>query len=646
VRRGGTLYPHGTARALFAASAASDDAADGHALPRALWDRLRARDVRPETLLAAWEVSGWADAPLSDRRALATIVVALGETVDAGGTYLALAGDGLRARLERLGFDAAEVREAIDFAARLAGGEVAPPVRALFGAPGERRPFTLAQQGDDRAVYPEALWTLESNLAAMLARRMASGEIVTGLAQDALAGLGPEQAAAVAAAATQPLTLITGGPGTGKTSTVVAFLRALFAAGVGADDVAVAAPTGRAAQRITEALRAARVDDQAPPLSASTVHRLLGLRPERRPTLEREAPEYHAGWRLPHRFVIVDEASMIDLYMMTQLAAAVRDDARLILVGDADQLPSVRLGAVFRDLCAALPAQTRRLTTSYRMDPSDRAGAAILRVARALQSDAVPELTSRRRAHELTWSGVEHLVAPALPDLMAHWSEAVFGDAALLAELAACSFTPMEDGRLPAGAPTGPLRSVLALHTRSRLLCVTRSVDDQTSADALNALMHAHFARLRRPAAARGGEQAGWLPGEPVTILRNDYQRGLWNGDQGVVVAQASAAGDPLGVAFSRGDDIVVYGLGELSDNVGLGYALTVHKAQGSEYDRVALVLPSGDGPLLTREILYTALTRARRAVVIVGDLVLFDAAARRKLQRASGLAAKLAGPR
>jgi len=646
-RRAGALHPGGTARALFSGSAGADEAETSDTLPAAVWDRLRARDVRPQTLLAAWEVSRWPDAPLAERRALAALVVALGETTDTGGTYVELDREALPARLARLGFEAPEVDTTAAFAARLRAGDVAPSLRALFGSPGERRPFVLAPEG----LYPQALWTLEANLAALLSRRLAAAaEPVAALPGATSWGLGAEQRAAAAAAAARPLTLITGGPGTGKTWTIVAFLRALFAAGVDHAEVAVAAPTGRAAQRITEALRAARLGGDAGGPSASTVHRLLGLRPARRPTLTREEPEFHAGWRLPQRFVIVDEASMIDLYMMTQLAAAVRDDARLILVGDADQLPSVRLGAVFRDLCAALPGQTKRLTTSYRMDPADRAGAAILRVAQGLQGDSVPDLASRRRLQELTWSGVEHLPPAALPELLARWSEDVIGGPASGEELASLAFAASDDGRLPPDAALGTLRAVLERHARARLLCVTRSVDDQTSADALNALMHGHFARLRRSGAAwsgQRGEDAGALmPGEPVTILRNDYQRSLWNGDQGVVIAQAAGAGDPLGVAFARGDDVVVHGLGELADNIGLGYASTVHKAQGSEYDRVALILPAGDGPLLTREILYTALTRARRAVVIVGDLALFELGARRRLHRASGLGLKLAAAR
>jgi len=702
----------GTARLLFLGAATASG--PGETLPRALWDRLRARDVRAETLLAAWEVSGWPDAPADERRALAALMVALGEAIDAGSTYLDLGVEAaeagpagvtkspgaaavptraavdeaaLAARLERLGFDAAEASAAVQFAGRLIGGDASPPVRALFGAAtGERRPFVLA----GRALYPEALWTFESKLALMLSQRLQAGRARSaeappvGTSQSAL---GPEQAAAVDAALSQPLTLITGGPGTGKTSTIVALLRALFRAGLRPSEIAVAAPTGRAAQRITESLRAAGLAGDGAsatdtPLTASTVHRLLGLRPARRPTLEAEAPEYHAGWRLPHRFVIVDEASMLDLFMMTELAAAVRDDAHLILVGDADQLPSVRLGAVFRDLCAALPEETQRLTTSYRMDPADAAGAAILRVAHGLLGDGrgsgsgsgssrgngsfpgalsgpASEMVSRRRVQELTWSGVEHLPRPALPEFLARWSEHMLGGGASLAALAACRFTPDPDGRLPADAPLGPLTAVLERHARSRLLCVTRSVDDQTSAEAVNALLHAHFQRARRTSGERAsdesalsagfvsgpssGPSSGFLPGEPVTILRNDYQRGLWNGDQGVVVALAAGGGDPLAVAFSRGDGLVVYGLGELGDNVGLGYAQTVHKAQGSEYDRVALVLPAGDGPLLTREILYTALTRARRSVVVVGDLDLFAAASQRRLHRASGLRAKLA---
>jgi exodeoxyribonuclease V alpha subunit len=222
------------------------------------------------------------------------------------------------------------------------------------------------------------------------------------------------------------------------------------------------------------------------------------------------------------------------------------------------------------------------------------------------------------------------------------------GDAAV-AGLARFRFSPDEQGLLAPGPGLEELGEALTRHARVRLLCVTRTADAVAGANALNGLLHE---RLLATSAAADATADAWngdtsppvfLPGEPVTILRNDHARGLWNGDQGVVIRTSTEGREELGVAFPRGDGIVVHALGELTDNIGLGFALTVHKAQGSEYDRVALILPSGDGPLLTREILYTALTRARHGVVIVGNLALFALGASRKLERASGLGERLA---
>ncbi|HEX2658841.1 MAG TPA: AAA family ATPase [Polyangia bacterium] len=643
--RGVALHPAGTARALFQAGAEGEKE---EALPRVLWEQLRARDVSPATLLAAWEACRWVTAPLAERRALACLLVALGEAFEAGSAFLSLSADardddGLAPWLARLGLGEADRRATSELAAALVAGRASASVADLFGAPNARRPFVL----DGDRLFPDALSTVETRLAALLAARLRAPAQSPAAGEDpALNALSPEQRAAVDACLTRPLTLVTGGPGTGKTSIIVTVLRALARAGVAPDRIAIAAPTGRAAQRIDESIQAAGLTfpDGAPAPTVSTLHRLLGVRPARQPTLDADPPEFHAGWRLPHQVVVVDEASMIDLFMMTDLLSALADDARLILLGDADQLPAVRLGAVFRDLCAVLPDRTCRLTRSFRMDPADPAGAAILRVAQALGHSAgeTAPFPLGSPAAALTFQGVEHVERAALPALLRRWYDEVLGGQAGVASLATTTFQAAADGTLT-DDPSGALAAVLARHAAARLLCLTRVADSVTGTAAVNTLLHQFMARALARRSSASDEGDGLLPGEPVAVLRNDYDRQLWNGDQGVVVAMADAAGrTSLGVAFARSGRIVLHPLDEVADNVELAFALTVHKAQGSEYDRIVVLLPSTDGPLLSREILYTALTRARRGVVIAGDSALFSLGARRPVRRASGLADKL----
>jgi len=647
--RTGGLHPEGTARALFLAGAAQD--AD-QALPRGLWEQLRARDVSAATLLAAWEACRWVTAAPTERRALACLLVALGEAVESGGAFLPLHPDprdddeGLALWLPRLGLGEADRKAVLELAAALTAGRASPGIAALFGAPDARRPFVL----DGDRLFPEVLATAERRLATLLAARLrarpAQRGILLSLEASPTRAASPEQRAAVEACLTHPLTLVTGGPGTGKTSIIVTVLRALGDAGVAPHRIAVAAPTGRAAQRIEESIQAAGLTfpDGALAPSVSTLHRLLGVRPARQPTLDAETPEFHAGWRLPHQVVLVDEASMIDLFLMTELLSALADDARLILLGDADQLPAVRLGAVFRDLCAVLPERTCRLTRSFRMDPSDPAGAAILRAAQELGQPGAAPSAPLADAAAVAFLGVEHVVRAALPVLLRRWYDEVLGGDAGVASLATITFTAAADGTLT-DDPNGALAAVVARHAAARLLCLTRVADSTTGTRAVNTLLHQFMVRAVAPHGlpADATTTASLLPGEPVAVVRNDYDRSLWNGDQGVVVSMAGPAGRTRGVAFARAGRIVLHPLDELTDNIELAFALTVHKAQGSEYDRIAVLLPSTDGPLLSREILYTALTRARRGVVIVGDPALFALGATRRLRRASGLADKLA---
>jgi len=344
---------------------------------------------------------------------------------------------------------------------------------------------------------------------------------------------------------------------------------------------------------------------------------------------------------------------MIDLFMMTALAEALADDAHLVLLGDVDQLPSVRLGAAFRDLCLALPALTCRLAASHRMNPADPGGAEILGVAGAVRAGALAApLPPRARAADLSFSGVEHLPRARVPELLARWYEDVLGGPAAFEAIARRPVVLDERGRLSPDDGAA-VTAALERHRAARLLCITRAADHATSAEAVNALFHQRVQRAFASAGPVGGDPddvSALLPGEPVTILRNDYERELWNGDQGLLIRLAptpTRSSLPLqstvpAVAFARGAGVVIHVLDEIADNVALAFALTVHKSQGSEYERVALILPAVDGPLLTREILYTALTRARRSVVVAGDPALFALGVSRRLGRASGLASKL----
>jgi exodeoxyribonuclease V alpha subunit len=437
-------------------------------------------------------------------------------------------------------------------------------------------------------------------------------------------------------------------------------VRGLGQLGIPIWDIALAAPTGKAANRIAESLRAALGDAPAP--EAQTLHRLLGYRGGSARARSGEF-RHHENFPLPHRAVLVDEASMIDLELMERLARAVRPDARLVLLGDADQLPSVDAGAVFRELGPV----AARLTQSHRQDPSAPAGASVLAAARAVHEGhlAALQVSPRARPADLTWSGFEHLAptgaAPGaerrlVAAFVDHWYQtrvrALPDFDALVSRLYRAPFD---------AADAAALARLLTHHQSLRLLAVTRGAGFATSAEALNAAL------TRRAAADAGvtADAAEPLPGTPVLMTRNDYDRGLFNGDQGVVVRASVEGGAPRATAvFPRASGLpkalpmpsgppspsgqppaaglAAFPFDGLREDLRVAYATTVHKAQGAELDHVALVLPERDLPLLSRELLYTALTRARRSAVVVGRWDLLALAASRPLARASGLAERL----
>ncbi len=472
---------------------------------------------------------------------------------------------------------------------------------------------------------------------------------------------------AIAKALTCRLATISGGPGSGKTSIVVAILRVLARLGVSAEQIALAAPTGKAAYRMREMISRSlgALANPAPADAAllgasiepATVHRLLGYSPSR------GIFRHHRNSPLAQRVVIVDEGSMLDLVLMERLVGALGPDAQLIILGDADQLPSVTAGAVFRDLVPAggdrrhpMAANSVRLQGSHRTGPSGAAGEKLRAVAEAIKrgdtelmdaKDAGNQLliSERAREEQITFEGVEFFdsAAGGLAILLERWEAAA--EFARATSLAGKPFAAAE-GRI-ASQDRARIDELFDTLARARILTVLRA--GPSGAEGVNARMHLR-ACLR---AARAPWRVRMIPGEPVIVLRNDYERQLFNGDQGVIVTLA-AHGDSHAVpaaVFARDGDFICYRLEALQDRMALAYAITVHKAQGSEFERVAIVLPERAQPaqplpILTRELLYTALTRARRAAVIVGSRELVGEAIANPVARDSGLAEALASAR
>jgi exodeoxyribonuclease V alpha subunit len=381
-----------------------------------------------------------------------------------------------------------------------------------------------------------------------------------------------------------------------------------------------------------EELRAAAPD-------AATVHRLLGYSPERGVFL------HHRNNPIATRVVIVDEASMLDLALMERLIGALAENARIVILGDADQLPSVAAGAAFRDLLPSssshpLCGASVRLTKNYRTESDDRAGSAIIEFCARINAGDVSvveepggPLHPRAKTEDVEFAGVELLPAKAgeLDGFLERWAVQRAAGTADFVALATRDYAIA--GGAPVEADRTKLSRLFATTTRTRILCVTRV--GEFGSDAINARIH------RRTGAPRSQPLA---PGEPVIVIRNDYYRGLFNGDQGVIVSTVDADGRrSLAAVFSRGADFVTFRIDTLRDLLELGYATTVHKAQGSEFDVAALVLPDRELPLLTRELLYTAASRCRRGVLIVGQPAMLAAGIARKAERYSGVADELA---
>ncbi|MEO6775782.1 MAG: AAA family ATPase, partial [Kofleriaceae bacterium] len=446
--------------------------------------------------------------------------------------------------------------------------------------------------------------------------------------------LTPEQRRAVELALSGKLTIVTGGPGTGKTMVAAAIVRGFHRMGI--TEVALAAPTGKAANRLTEVIARELVTGAAapPPPIAQTLHRLLGYRGH--------GFAHHARSPLPIGALIVDEASMIDLALVDALLDALPATAPLVLIGDAHQLPAVDAGRILADLAdpdGAANARVAWLTHSHRMDAADPRGRQVLDAAEAIhRGDGAAVLAAKPRTPgTLAFSGVEWVdaakgtaVGRAVTATVWHH----FGGPKAQAIANDTVFRFVDGEIVPDQAiALGELWDRIG---RARILTATRGLP--TGARALNA--HLHELALETMTVAGKPE---FVPGEPVMITANDYQRGLYNGDQGIIVRADEGTGHHrFRAVFRVGTRLVPFAIEALRDRLELAWALTIHKSQGSELEAVAIVLPEDDLPLVTRELLYTGITRARTSVVLCGSRAAITKGAARVALRHSGLAARM----
>lgn len=402
------------------------------------------------------------------------------------------------------------------------------------------------------------------------------------------------------------LEVIAGGPGTGKTTQVARMVGELIeeaaARGERPPLVALAAPTGKAAVRLQQA-----VHDESAGLStlrASTLHRLLGWRPGSHSRFAHDRAN-----RLPHDVVVVDETSMVSLWLMARLVEAVRPDARLVLVGDPDQLASIEAGVVLADIVSAAHGVVV-------LERVHRFGGGIAGVATAIRAgDGDATVAALRSApDEVRWLPVDP-------------SEGGDSELALVRERAAAA------GRaVTLAAREGAARDALDALGAFRLLCAHRrgpyGVSDWASR--VQAWLGAEIPDLDI-------EQRDYV-GRPLLITDNDYELGLYNGDTGVIVQDHDGNAR---ATFERGRELLQFSPLRLGA-VDTVYAMTIHKSQGSQFDTAAVLLPAAGSRLLTRELLYTAVTRARRELILVGTEEAVRHAVARPVARASGLSDRL----
>ncbi len=486
---------------------------------------------------------------------------------------------------------------------------------------GADRPLRLVGS----SLYLDRYWREERQVAADL-RALSEApprDVDDALLADGLDRLFPgdadeRQRLASAAAVRHRFAVVAGGPGTGKTTTVarIVALLAEQAAAAGSPEplVALAAPTAVAAARLEEAVHEAApsldvsdaVREQLLGASASTLHRLLGWRPDSQSRFR-----HHRGNRLPHDVVIVDETSMVSLSLMARLVEAVRPQARLVLVGDPGQLTSIEAGAVLGDIVGPA-ADAQGIVVLDRVHRFGGGIAALADAVRRGDGDAAVEALAAG-TDGVTWLAVDvatgtHALAPV--------RDAVTSSARAMIE----------------AARGGDARAAIEALAAVRVLCAHRRGPHgvETWTDRIERWLAAEIKGF--------GSEGQWYAGRPLLVTENDYGLRLYNGDTGVVISTAAGG---VTAAFERRGEIVTFSPTRLGA-VDTVYAMTIHKSQGSQFDTAAVLLPEPTSHLLTRELLYTAVTRARRRLILAGTEEAVRAAVARPVARASGLGWRL----
>lgn len=646
-----------------------------------LAESLRDRDLRSEFVYPARELVDMTDLEGPDRESFLLLITGGFLVVDRGSTCLSLHRQSLRNVISKMTGDEAThtVSSHLDRIEDILKEQKAVPV---VGEDSSNAPVIF----DGNNLYLRRLYCAETRIADYFKQQLTQSPRLfkTSELKEALETvieasdypLTEHQVYGVLTALHQPVSLICGGPGTGKTTLVVSLIRLLNRLETNPSRIAIAAPTGKAADKLQQSIASqltgaegtdsldSRLLKHLP--SPQTVHRLLEYSPKR-DTFRR-----HTDNPLEYETIIIDESSMLDIYLLESLVDALPSNHRLVLVGDPDQLPAVEAGAIFQELVPSridtnvpwrdipegtvetqscdesLASHTSILQKNFRLQSEDNKVRQIAELADNINRGHLQNLTSDgfhrcEDPEDIDHRGVE-LLSPttkySFNDQLRRFVDWWYRQIVALTDEQSKHFQSASRYDSSSGF-SSTFRNVVQQRMSSldasQILTFTNLY--LFGADRLNEAFHEIFRRK-----ASIPVQSAFLPGEPVMVTENDYDRGLYNGDQGLIAKiQFTDESEPVhGAVFQGKNGLLAYPLTAIRDLIEYAYAITIHKAQGSEFNHVALVLPNRDLSVTSRELLYTGVTRCKTSALFVGSKRRLQEAIRRPATRHSGLSKRL----